>query len=228
MFRLNAEFTGQPIERIEADSIATAGVHRRRSLNTARRSASSPRPRQWRSTVNSQKPQIQPQARYILPSFIEHSSFRGQGANHTTSCSEERIIFLGVQVDDASANDIMGTVFVLESLIPTAISPCTSTRWRWAHLADGDSRHHAIRGPISRRCVPWPGRLGGCGAAGRRNAAGKRMALPNARVLIHQPSLSGDPGTVLRSEIPGPPRHERDAHPDGNHVGPATPARTPE
>ena len=42
---------------------------------------------------------------------------------------EDRIIFLGVQVDDASADDIMAQLIVLESRrTPTATSSCTSTR----------------------------------------------------------------------------------------------------
>ncbi|MGH3633570.1 MAG: ATP-dependent Clp protease proteolytic subunit, partial [Mycobacterium sp.] len=51
--------------------------------------------------------EIQPQARYILPSFIEHSSWGVKESNPYNKLFEERIIFLGVQVDDASANDIM-------------------------------------------------------------------------------------------------------------------------
>ena len=61
---------------------------------------------------------IQPQSRYILPSFIEHSSFGVKESNPYNKLFEERIIFLGVQVDDASANDIMAQLLVLESLDP--------------------------------------------------------------------------------------------------------------
>lgn len=61
---------------------------------------------------------LQPQARYILPSFIEHSSFGVKESNPYNKLFEERIIFLGVQVDDASANDIMAQLLVLESLDP--------------------------------------------------------------------------------------------------------------
>lgn len=58
-------------------------------------------------------------ARYILPSFIEHSSFGVKESNPYNKLFEERIIFLGgVQVDDASANDIMAQLLVLESLDP--------------------------------------------------------------------------------------------------------------
>lgn len=63
-------------------------------------------------------PETQPQARYILPSFIEHSSFGVKESNPYNKLFEERIIFLGVQVDDASANDIMAQLLVLESLDP--------------------------------------------------------------------------------------------------------------
>jgi len=66
----------------------------------------------------SADPRLQPQARYILPSFIEHSSFGIKESNPYNKLFEERIIFLGVQVDDASANDIMAQLLVLESLDP--------------------------------------------------------------------------------------------------------------
>src|SRR5690606_12199778 len=59
-----------------------------------------------------------PQSRYILPSFIEHSCFGVKESNPYNKLFEERIIFLGVQVDDASANDIMAQLLVLESLDP--------------------------------------------------------------------------------------------------------------
>ena len=52
-------------------------------------------------------PETQPQARYNLPSFVEHSSWGVKESNPYNKLFEERIIFLGVQVDDASANDVM-------------------------------------------------------------------------------------------------------------------------
>src|SRR5258708_30897133 len=59
-----------------------------------------------------------PQARYILPSFIEHSSFGVKESNPYNKPFEESMIFLGGQGDDGSANQIMGQVLVLESLDP--------------------------------------------------------------------------------------------------------------
>ena len=59
-----------------------------------------------------------PQSRYILPSFVERTSYGVKESNPYNKLFEERIIFLGVQVDDASANDIMAQLLVLESLDP--------------------------------------------------------------------------------------------------------------
>ena len=58
-------------------------------------------------------PRLTPQARYILPSFVEHSSWGVKESNPYNKLFEERIIFLGVQVDDASANYIMAQLLVL-------------------------------------------------------------------------------------------------------------------
>ena len=63
-------------------------------------------------------PEIQPQARYILPSFVEHSSWGVKESNPYNKLFEERIIFLGVQIDDASANDVMAQLLCLESADP--------------------------------------------------------------------------------------------------------------
>uniref|UniRef100_UPI003F9933F1 ATP-dependent Clp protease proteolytic subunit n=1 Tax=Mycobacterium sp. TaxID=1785 RepID=UPI003F9933F1 len=49
-------------------------------------------------------PETQPQARYILPSFIEHSSFGVKESNPYNKLFEERIIFLGSDVNDEVAN----------------------------------------------------------------------------------------------------------------------------
>ena len=60
-------------------------------------------------------PHTQPQARYILPSFIEHSTYGIKESNPYNKLFEERIIFLGVQVDDASANDIICLLYTSPS-----------------------------------------------------------------------------------------------------------------
>ena len=46
-----------------------------------------------------------PESRYILPSFTERTSYGYREQNPYNKLFEDRIIFLGVQVDDASADD---------------------------------------------------------------------------------------------------------------------------
>ena len=133
-----------------------------------------------------------PSSRYILPSFIEHTSYGVKESNPYNKLFEERIIFLGVQIDDASANDVMAQLLVLESHRPRPRHHHVHQLARWlVHLADGDLRHDAVRPRRHPDRLPGPGRLGRRGAAGRRARPGKRLALPNARVLIHQPAAEG-------------------------------------
>ena len=51
-----------------------------------------------------------PQSRYILPQFEERTSYGMKRLDPYTKLFEDRIIFLGVQVDDASAADRHGVV----------------------------------------------------------------------------------------------------------------------
>ena len=59
-----------------------------------------------------------PQARYILPNFIERTAQGFREYNPYAKLFEERIIFLGVQIDDASADDVMAQLLCLESMDP--------------------------------------------------------------------------------------------------------------
>ncbi|HWO59013.1 MAG TPA: ATP-dependent Clp protease proteolytic subunit, partial [Umezawaea sp.] len=57
-----------------------------------------------------------PQSRYVLPSFVERTSYGVKESNPYNKLFEERIIFVGVQIDDASANDVMAQLLYLESV----------------------------------------------------------------------------------------------------------------
>src|SRR5437879_11001340 len=60
---------------------------------------------------------IQPmESRYIIPSFVERTTYGVKEMNPCNKLFEERIIFLGVQIDDASANDVMAQLLPLESI----------------------------------------------------------------------------------------------------------------
>ena len=134
---------------------------------------------------------INPQLRYILPSFIEHSSFGTKESNPYNKLFEERIIFLGVQVDDASANDIMAQLLVLESLNPDRdiTMYINSPGGSFTSLMAIYDTMQYVRADIQTVCLGQAASAAAVLLAA--GSVGKRLALPNARVLIHQPMLSG-------------------------------------
>ena len=70
-------------------------------------------------------------SRYILPQFEERTSYGMKRLDPYTKLFEDRIIFLGVQVDDASADDIIAQLIVLESQDPDRdiLMYINSARW---------------------------------------------------------------------------------------------------
>src|SRR5690606_11267224 len=59
-----------------------------------------------------------PESRYILPTFEERTAYGYKRQDPYAKLFEDRIIFLGLQIDDASADDIMAQLLVLESQDP--------------------------------------------------------------------------------------------------------------
>jgi ATP-dependent Clp protease protease subunit len=131
-------------------------------------------------------------ARYVLPNIIERTSRGEYGMDPYSKLLKERIVFLGVQIDDVSANDVMAQLLYLESEDPDRDiniyinSPGGSFT---ALTAIYDTMQY-IRPDISTVCL---GQAASAAAvllaAGTK---GKRFAVPNARILIHQPSGSGE------------------------------------
>src|SRR5260221_11326067 len=134
------------------------------------------------------------QARYVLPSFVERTSYGVKEMNPYNKLFEERIIFLGVQIDDASANDVMAQLITLESIDPDRDvlmyinSPGGSMT---SMMAIYDTMQY-IQPEIQTFC------LGQAASAAAVLLApgtkGKRMALPNSRILIHQPAVESGYG----------------------------------
>ena len=141
-----------------------------------------------------------PQSRYVLPSFVERTNYGIKESNPYNKLFEERIIFLGAPIDDVVANDVMAQLIVLESTDPDRDiqiyinSPGGSFT---ALTAIYDTLQY-VRPEIQTICM---GQAASAAAvllaAGTK---GKRFALQNARVLIHQPSGEGQ-GQVTDLEI---------------------------
>jgi ATP-dependent Clp protease, protease subunit len=143
-----------------------------------------------------------PSSRYILPQFEERTPYGYKRSDPYTKLFEDRIIFLGVQIDDASADDIMAQLIVLESQDPDRdiIMYINSPGGSFTALTAIYDTMQYIKPEIQTVCL---GQAASAAAvllaAGTK---GKRLALPNARVLIHQPAMAGsDYGQASDIEI---------------------------
>ena len=142
-----------------------------------------------------------PEMRYILPSFVEHSSYGAKESNPYNKLFEERIIFLGTQVDDASANDIMAQLLVLEGLDPDRdiTMYINSPGGSFTSLMAIYDTMQYVRPDVQTVCLGQAASAAAVLLAA--GTPGKRAARPNARVLIHQPATGGVQGQVSDLEI---------------------------
>jgi len=141
------------------------------------------------------------QSRYVLPSFVERTSYGVKESNPYNKLFEERIIFLGVQIDDASANDVMAQLLCLESADPDReISMyINSPGGSFTALMAVYDTMQFIRPDIQTVCLGQAASAAAVLLAA--GTPGRRLAVQNARVLIHQPSMEGYHGQVSDLEI---------------------------
>ena len=141
-----------------------------------------------------------PESQMLVPMVVEKTSFGERAYDIYSRLLKERIIFLGGPINDAVANLIIAQLLYLQSEDPKKEislyinSPggaVTST------LAMVDTMNH-IRPEVATYCVG----LAASGAAILLSAGakGKRFALPNAEIMIHQPH-GGAEGMAADIEI---------------------------
>jgi ATP-dependent Clp protease protease subunit len=141
------------------------------------------------------------EARYVLPSFVERTSYGIKEMNPYNKLFEERIIFLGVQIDDASANDVIAQLIALESIDPDRDitmyinSPGGSVT---SMMAIYDTMQF-VQPEIQTACVGQA--ASGAAVLLAAGTHGKRLALPNSRILIHQPAVESGYGQSSDLEI---------------------------
>ncbi|KAB7743372.1 ATP-dependent Clp protease proteolytic subunit [Nostocoides sp. F2B08] len=141
-------------------------------------------------------------SRYILPQFEERTSYGMKRLDPYTKLFEDRIIFLGVQVDDASADDIMAQLLVLESQDPDRdiLMYINSPGGSFTAMTAIYDTMQYIRPDVQTFVIGQAASAAAVLLAA--GAPGKRYALPNARILIHQPALAGgDYGQASDIEI---------------------------
>ena len=152
-------------------------------------------------TVDARSGGVRPDSRYILPSFVERTSQGLREHNPYSKLFEERIIFLGVQVDDTSANDVMAQLITLESMDPDRdiIMYINSPGGSFSALTAIYDTMQFVKPDIQTVCI---GQAASAAAvllaAGTK---GKRMALPNSKILIHQPYTETGRGDLIDLEI---------------------------
>ncbi|WP_371682198.1 ATP-dependent Clp protease proteolytic subunit [Auritidibacter sp. NML130574] len=144
---------------------------------------------------------MMPSARYVLPQFEERTPYGFKRQDPYARLFEDRIIFLGTQVDDASADDIMAQLLVLEAMdserdITLYINSPGGSFTAMTAIYD---TLQFIRPEVQTVCLGQAASAAAVLLAA--GTPGKRLALPNARVLIHQPSMGGDRGTATDLQI---------------------------
>ncbi|MEV0319789.1 ATP-dependent Clp protease proteolytic subunit [Streptomyces sp. NPDC050658] len=131
-----------------------------------------------------------PSARYVLPEFTERTSSGKRTLDPYSKLLEERIVFLGTPIDDTSANDVMAQFMHLEYLAPDRDISLyiNSPGGSFSAMTAIYDTMRFVTCDVETTCLGQA-----ASAAAVLLAAGtptKRSALPGARVLIHQPSIS--------------------------------------
>ena len=136
----------------------------------------------------------------LIPYVIEQTSRGERSYDIYSRLLKERIIFLDGEVNDASASVIVAQLLFLESEDPSKDihlyinSPGGSVT---AGMAIYDTMNY-IKCDVSTICVGMAASMGAFLLSG--GAKGKRMALPNAEIMIHQP-LGGAQGQATEIQI---------------------------
>jgi ATP-dependent Clp protease, protease subunit len=141
-----------------------------------------------------------PESRYILPTFEERTSYGFKRQDPYAKLFEDRIVFLGVQVDDASADDVMAQLLVLESQDPDRdiIMYINSPGGSFTAMTAIYDTMQYVKPQIQTVVLGQAASAAAVILAG--GEPGKRLALPNARILIHQPMM-GEAGRGQASDI---------------------------
>jgi ATP-dependent Clp protease protease subunit len=142
-----------------------------------------------------------PQSRYIVPQFQERTSYGFRQQDPYGKLFDDRIIFLGVQVDDTSADDVMAQLLVLESQDPDRdiTMYINSPGGSFTALTAIYDTMQYIRPEIATLCFGQAASAAAVLLAA--GTPGKRLALPNARILIHQPYAQSGYAQVSDLEI---------------------------
>jgi len=130
-------------------------------------------------------------SRYVLPTIEEKTAYGYKRLDPYTKLFEERIIFVGQPIDDTVANDVMAQLLTLESMDPDRdiMMYINSPGGSFTALTAIYDTMQFVRPDVMTICLGQAASAAAVLLAG--GAKGKRMALENARILIHQPYSEG-------------------------------------
>ena len=137
----------------------------------------------------------------FIPNVVEQTHRGERGWDIYSRLLKDRIIFMGTEVHDQMANTIIAQLLFLESVDPEKDisiyinSPGGSVT---AGMAIYDTMQY-IRPKVSTICVGQAASMGALLLSA--GAKGQRYALPNARIMIHQPSSGGIGGQATDIDI---------------------------
>jgi ATP-dependent Clp protease protease subunit len=140
------------------------------------------------------------ESNYLIPTVIEKSQFGERAYDIYSRLLRERIVFLGGPVADPIANVVIAQLLFLEHEDPKKDiklyinSPGGSVA---AGLAIYDAMQY-VKPDVSTICVGMAASMGAVLLAG--GAKGKRLALPNSEILLHQ-VMGGAEGQAVEVEI---------------------------
>ena len=142
-----------------------------------------------------------PEMNYYIPQWEERTSYGVRRVDPYTKLFEDRIIFLGTPINDDVANAVMAQLLCLQSMDPERQISIyiNSPGGSFTALTAINDTMRYIKPDIQTVCL---GQAASAAAvilaAGTK---GKRLALPNSRILIHQPATEGGYGQSSDLEI---------------------------
>lgn len=143
---------------------------------------------------------VTPPKNMLIPTVIEKSSMGERAYDIYSRLLEDRVIFLGTAIDDNVANTIIAQLLFLESKNPKK-DITMYIQSPGGHVTAGLAIYDTIQyiqPDVAVVCVGLAASMGAVLLAG--GAKGKRFALPNAEIMIHQP-LGGIEGQATDIKI---------------------------
>jgi ATP-dependent Clp protease protease subunit len=144
---------------------------------------------------------LSPQANYFIPQWEERTSYGFRRIDPYGKLFEERIIFLGTPIGDDVANAVMAQLICLESMDPDRDIELyiNSPGGSFTALTAIYDTMQFIKPDIRTVCMGQAASAAAVLLAA--GTPGKRFALPNSRILIHQPYTEGTYGQASDIEI---------------------------